>query len=183
MVDESKFGDPSNTGKVKPPIQRRTVYHSNPAPTELDHNHLISLSTNYNGHHCTESLPRSKSSSSLYPDLTASLPENFDPKSDQVFYSESPNVNVGDSSTCLPGNDAKRCIETDSSCSSSDLDTSSTLPPSNVNSRQLKYRPVPKPRAFSCIDIPDIKTSNDDSSPPKVNCVLSNTLVVYCTYM
>ena len=175
MADESKLGDQSNssTGKVKPPIQRRTVFHSNTAPengTVPHHDQLVSSSTN--GHHYAGSLPRSKSPSTLYTDFTASLPSNFDPKSYQEFQSESIYVNV-DFTASLPSNFCtRRRVETDSPCFSSDLDTSPTSLPSNVNTRQLQRRPMPKPRAFSCNDAPNLKDLNHNSCPAKVKCVL-----------
>ena len=153
---------------MKPPIQSRTVFHSRPAPeinTGLHHDHLVSSSTN--GQHYTKSLPRSKSPSTLYADLTASLPSNFNPKSYQEFQSESPYANI-DVTASLPSNfDARRRGGTDTP---SDLDTSPTSLASNRNARQLQRRPVPKPRSFSCNDAPNVKTLNHNSCPPKVMC-------------
>lgn len=183
-ADESKLDQRnSSTGKVKPQIQRRTIFHSNTAPeisTVLHRDHLVSSSTN--GHHYTGSLPRSKSPSSLYTDFTASLPSNFDPKSYQEFQSESPYVNA-DFTASLPSNfGARRRVQTDSPCFSSDLDTSPTSLPSNINTRQLQRRPVPKPRSFSCNDAPNVKSSNQNC-PPKVNYMLSNKLHMCCICM
>ena len=176
-ADESNLVQSNNsTVKVKPPIQRRTVFHSNTVPqinTELHHDYLVSSSAN--GHRHAGSLPQSKSPSNIYTDFTASLPSNFDPKGYLEYQSDSPYENV-DFTASLPGNfDARRHLresQSDSPCFYNNINTSPDSLPSNLNTKQLQRRPVPKPRAFSCNDTSNVETSNRNSCPPKVSWLL-----------
>ena len=161
---------------MKPPAQGRSVFPSKTASeikTVQRYDLMVPSSTN--GQHCTEGLSRSKSSSTLNDDSTDSLSSN------QEFRSASPHLNINSTASLPSKFHVKKCVETDNSCFSSDLDTSTSLP-IHTNAKQLQRRPSPKPRSFSCDDarhVPDAKVSNHSSCPPKVTkcCIISYVYV------
>ena len=173
-TDESKLGN-NGTAKVKPPIQRRTVFHSNTAPqinTVPVHESLVSSSAN--GYQRAGSLSHSKNPSTCYTDFTTSLPSKFDPKSYLEYHSDSPYANV-DFTASLPSNfDARTYLESQSNSPnfySNSNNTSRTSLPSNLNGKVLQRRPMPKPRASSLNSFDDpteVKSSSHNSCPPKV---------------
>ena len=87
-LDESESSKLNCTVKEKPAIQRRRVFrsitslpsHSTSPPHHISDDAFVSTSTI--GYQCSESLSHS-SSPSLYYNVTASLPSNFNPKSYQ----------------------------------------------------------------------------------------------------